>query len=282
MEKEGCMYQDFARVYDTFMEDVPYDLWCEDITKTLKAHGISDGLVCELGCGTGNLTMRLAAAGYDMIGIDLSAELLAAAEEKQRASCEDGEETENPELRQEAAAAGRKNECADPESGAAPDILYLQQDMREFELYGTVRAIVCVCDSLNYILEEEEILKVFRLVRNYLDPGGLFVFDFHTPSFYAGIGEETIAENRPEGSFIWENSYDQETQLNRYDLTLFLPEENGFYSKSEETHLERGYTEETMRKLLAESGLICEEIRSALGEESGRLFAAASVPFLKQ
>ncbi|MCF0145007.1 MAG: class I SAM-dependent methyltransferase, partial [Eubacterium sp.] len=182
----------------------------------------------------------------------------------------------------EAAAAGRKNECADPESGAAPDILYLQQDMREFELYGTVRAIVCVCDSLNYILEEEEILKVFRLVRNYLDPGGLFVFDFHTPSFYAGIGEETIAENRPEGSFIWENSYDQETQLNRYDLTLFLPEENGFYSKSEETHLERGYTEETMRKLLAEAGLICEEIRPALGEESGRLFAAASVPFLKQ
>ena len=103
-----------------------------------------------------------------MIGVDNSGEMLAEAMEKR------------------------------VESGH--DILYLLQDMQEFELYGTVRAIVSVCDSLNYITEREELLQVFRLVNNYLDPEGLFLFDMNTIHKYRDIlGDTTIAENRDEG-----------------------------------------------------------------------------------
>ena len=94
------------------------------------------------------------------------------------------------------------------------NILYLLQDMREFELYGTVRAIVSVCDSMNYILEEEDLLQVFRLVNNYLDPGGMFIFDLNTTKKYRDMGETTIAENREEASFIWENYFDEEEKIN--------------------------------------------------------------------
>ena len=243
-------YENLASVYDIFMDNVDYDGWCGCLTEMLREAGIRDGLICELGCGTGDMTERLARAGYDMIGIDSSAEMLDVALGKERNS----------------------------------GILYLQQDMRSFELYGTVRAVVSVCDSLNYITEEEELLQVFRLVSNYLDPGGLFLFDVNTPACYEAIGDQTIAENRPEGSFIWENTYDPETQLNEYDLTLFLPEpdaagslKNGrtggrevLYSKKEETHIQRGYTAETVCRLLAEAGLAVVSVTEAYtGREAG-------------
>lgn len=114
-------YEKFAQVYDLFMDNIDYEEWADYITDHLKKYGIEDGLVLELGCGTGTMTGLLADRGYDMIGVDNSGEMLAEAMEKRM------------------------------ESGQ--DILYLQQDMQEFELYGTVRAIVSVCDSLNYITE---------------------------------------------------------------------------------------------------------------------------------
>ena len=138
------MYESFARVYDTFMDNVPYEEWSRYLTGLLLRYGVSEGLVLELGCGTGAMTRLLARAGYDMIGVDNSMEMLEIAMEKQ-----EKEKT---------------------------DILYLLQDMREFELYGTVRAVVSVCDSMNYITDEEDLLQVFRLVSNYLDPGGVFFF----------------------------------------------------------------------------------------------------------
>ena len=113
--------------------------------------------------------------------------------------------------------------------------------MREFELYGTVRAVVSVCDSLNYILEDEELVKVFRLVNNYLDPGGIFLFDLNTIDKYRKIGDTTIAENREEGSFIWDNYYDEDENINEYQLTIFLREGDGdLYRKYEEVHYQRG------------------------------------------
>ena len=268
-------YLEFASVYDIFMEDVPYDEWCVCLTRMLQSEGIFDGLVCELGCGTGSMTERLARAGYDMIGIDLSEDMLAAAQKKEmlRRHPELQEENTGPE------SCGREE---------VQDILYLQQDMRSFELYGTVRAIVSVCDSLNYITEEEDLLQVFRLANNYLDPGGLFLFDMNTPACYAAIGDRTIAENRPEGSFIWENTYDPDSQLNEYDLTLFLPfrentENEVFYIKREETHIQRGYTAGTVCRLLAEAGLsvisVTEAYTGRPAEEGTErlLFAAREV-----
>ncbi len=128
--------------------------------------------------------------------------------------------------------------------------------MRELELYGTVRAVVSVCDSLNYILEDEELVKVFRLVNNYLDPGGIFLFDLNTIDKYRKIGDTTIAENREEGSFIWDNYYDEDEDINEYQLTIFLREGDGdLYRKYEEVHYQRGYELERIKELLKEAGL---------------------------
>ena len=158
-------YTSFAYVYDTFMDNVPYGEWARHIREKLCEHGVTDGIVLDLGCGTGTMTERLAGYGYDMIGVDNSEEMLELAMEKKT------------------------------ESGY--DILYLLQDMRGFELYGTVRAVVSVCDSVNYITEPDELEEVFRLVNNYLDPKGIFLFDFNTVHKYRDvIGDSTIAEDR--------------------------------------------------------------------------------------
>ena len=222
-------YTGFAEVYDLFMDQVPYEKWSGRIIQILSTYGIRDGLVLDLGCGTGSMTELLAGAGYDMIGVDASEEMLELAYEKRA------------------------------ESGH--DILYLLQDMREFELYGTVRAIVSVCDSLNYITEEEELLHVFRLVRNYLDPDGVFFFDMNTIYKYSEmLGETTIAENREEGSFIWENYYDPEEQLNQYDLTLYIRDEDERYTRFEETHIQKAYALERVLELLQQAGMKAEQI----------------------
>ena len=222
-------YTGFAEVYDLFMDQVPYEKWSGRIIQILSTYGIRDGLVLDLGCGTGSMTELLAGAGYDMIGVDASEEMLELAYEKRA------------------------------ESGH--DLLYLLQDMREFELYGTVRAIVSVCDSLNYITEEEELLHVFRLVRNYLDPDGVFFFDMNTIYKYSEmLGETTIAENREEGSFIWENYYDPEEQLNQYDLTLYIRDEDDRYTRFEETHIQKAYALERVLELLQQAGMKAEQI----------------------
>lgn len=232
-------YAEFARVYDMFMDNIDYPAWSEYVVSLLGDYEIRDGLVLELGCGTGNMTELLAERGYDMIGVDNSEEMLAEAMEKRA------------------------------ESGK--DILYLLQDMREFELYGTVRAVVSICDSMNYITEEEDLLTVFRLVNNYLDPGGIFIFDLNTVYKYEKIlGQNTIAENREEGSFIWDNDYDPETGLNVYELALFLPRQDGLYEKYEELHYQRAYALETVKRLLLQAGLVFETAYDAFTRNTPR------------
>lgn len=242
-------YSDFSYVYDTFMDETPYEEWCEFLTETLQKYGVREGLLLDLGCGTGTMTELLAQKGYDMIGIDMSDQMLSVAMEKRELS--------------------------------GYPILYLQQDMREFELYGTVKAVVCVCDSVNYLLEEEDILDTFELVNNYLDPDGIFIFDFNTVYKYAEvIGDTTIAENREDCSFIWDNFYEPEDQINEYDLTIFVKEEDDRYRKFTETHYQRGYTLETMRALVEEAGMIFVDAMDAethgpVHEQSERIYVIA-------
>lgn len=231
-------YTGFARVYDLFVDNVPYGEWSRYLLSLLKEYGAKDGIVLELGCGTGKMTRLLSRAGYDMIGIDNSEEMLQMAREAE------DEAKEYPAVQ--------------AESESREDILYLLQDMREFELYGTVKAVVSICDCVNYILEEEELLQVFRLVNNYLDPGGVFIFDLNTLYKYREVlGENVICENREEGSFIWENFYDEKEKLNQYDLTLFLREEESspLYRKYEETHFQRGYELKQVKMLLEQAGM---------------------------
>ena len=217
-------YTSFASVYDIFMDNIPYEEWAEYLSRLLAEYEVTDGIVLDLGCGTGTLTELMAARGFDMIGVDYSEEMLEIAMEKR-------------------AESGR-------------DILYLLQDMREFELYGTVRAVISICDSLNYITEEAELEEVFRLVNNYLDPEGVFIFDFNTVYKYREIlGDQTIAESREDCSFIWDNYYYEEEQINEYELSLFLQEEGNLYRKYVETHYQKGYELETVKSLLEKSGM---------------------------
>ena len=272
-------YTSFAYVYDTFMDNVPYGEWARHIREKLCEHGVTDGIVLDLGCGTGTMTERLAGYGYDMIGVDNSEEMLELAMEKKT------------------------------ESGY--DILYLLQDMRGFELYGTVRAVVSVCDSVNYITEPDELEEVFRLVNNYLDPKGIFLFDFNTVHKYRDvIGDSTIADDRGVCSCIWDNRYYEKEQINEYDLTLFIAEdfnpmenayvsertadsedallseegagdledtmfseeeggENGsLYRRYTETHYQRGYTLAEIQELLERAGLVFIEAYDADTKET--------------
>lgn len=218
-------YSGFASVYDLFMDDVPYDEWCEYVAALLSEYKITNGIVLDLGCGTGKFTELMACKGFDMIGVDAAEEMLAIARERQ--------------------------------ADSGQDILYLLQDMREFELYGTVAAVVSICDSMNYITGEEDLLQVFKLVNNYLDPGGLFVFDLNTEYKYREVlADNVFAENRDEGSFIWENFYDEQDRINEYDLTLFIKEEiHEIYHKYEETHYQRAYSLDEIKNLLQEANL---------------------------
>ncbi len=238
-------YTGFASVYDMFMDNVPYEEWAVYVKKLLEKHGIRQGLVLELGCGTGSMTRRLANQGFDMIGIDNSEEMLQVAREKG--------------------------------NGDNTGILYLCQDMREFELYGTVAAVISVCDSMNYILSEEDLLQVFKLVNNYLDPNGVFIFDLDTQYAYEEIlGDNTIAENREEGSFIWENTYYEEELVNEINLTLFLPEKGEketedhkqqLFRRYEETHYRKAYPIKTIKRLLEEAGMEWVAVYEALTEK---------------
>ena len=239
-------YGSFAYVYDIFMDNVPYEEWAQFILNLLQDRKITEGLVLELGCGTGKLMTLLGKAGFDMIGVDNSVEMLQIAREK-----------------------------------TSQDFLYLLQDMREFELYGTVKAVISVCDSVNYITKKEDLRKVFQLVNNYLDPEGLFIFDFNTEYKYRElIGETVIAEDREDVSFIWFNEYDEESHLNDIDLKVFVQEEGDIYRKFQEEHIQRGYTLDEIKQLLEESGLIFleayeEYTTQAPQPDSGRIVVVA-------
>ncbi len=224
------IYNSFADVYDIFMDNIPYDEWVMFIEKIWEKYELKPELVCEIGCGTGNITQRLANKGYDMLGIDLSEDMLMVARDK-----------------------NYDNET---------NIMYLMQDMRKFELFGTVDCILSICDSLNYIKTEQDLLKVFKLVDNYLHPNGLFVFDLNTKHKFKNIyGSNTFTDINEKGAYIWENSFDEENSINEYNVTFFLKdEEEEIFYKYEEFHEERAYDIDVVKNLLVEAGLKIEGV----------------------
>ena len=265
-------YSDFASVYDTFMDETPYDVWGDFVAGLIEKYGVSKvrtvpvdspaedseealeqerNLVVELGCGTGSFTEVLAQKGYDIMGTDISSDMLNIARNKAM------------------------------EHGL--DIMYLEQDMRELDLYCTAGTIVSVCDSVNYILEDEELIETFKLVNNFLFPKGVFIFDFNTLHKYRDvIGDTTIAENREDCSFIWENYYHEEEHVNEYDLTIFVrtDDKNEIFKRFNETHYQRGYTLEEMKGFVEAAGLefvkaIDADSHEEPDEDSERIYIVA-------
>ncbi len=213
-------YTIFSTVYDKLMSDIPYEKWADNIEKIWKKYDLKPSLITDLCCGSGTMTKILTDRGLDVIGIDKSFDMLMEAREK------------------------------------LPTNLFLNQDMTEFELYGTVDSIVCLCDSLNYLLEEKDVLKTLKLCNNYLNPKGLLIFDVNTKHKFENLlGTNTFGGNFEDFSYIWENFYDSEKMINEYQTTFFMKNEDNSYEKYEEIHYEKLYSIETLSKLIKESGL---------------------------
>ncbi len=242
------IYNNFAKVYDTFMSEVPYSKWERFLTRVWEKYDLAPKLMCELGCGTGNLTSRLA-KNYDMIGIDISPDMLMIAREK---NAEEG-----------------------------TNILYLEQDMCEFELYGTVDSIICMCDSLNYITEKEDVVQVFKLCNNYLNPEGLLIIDLNTEYKFKNVyGQNTFADNSEYGSYIWNNTYIEEDKINVYDVAFYVyDEEADMYERFDEYHEERAYSLDEIKGMLKEAGLqfveACDIGFNPINETTERMYIIA-------
>lgn len=215
-------YSDFAYVYDKLMYDVDYKEWGDFIESIFKMHNLKPFLILDLACGTGSLTIEMAKKGYDMIGVDISPDML---------------------------------NCAKQKSLDFENILYLNQDMIEFELYGTVDVIVSLMDSINYILDKRDIKKLLKNVHNYLNVGGLFIFDINTPYKFKNILKDNVFYDvSDETTYIWQNYFDSKTNICEFDLTIFT-KENNMYRRIDELHLERCYEIDDLKNMIDESGL---------------------------
>lgn len=232
------MYSDFAYVYDLLMQDVQYAQWADYIESLFQRFGArKPELVLDMACGTGNLTLELARRGYDMIGIDMSPDMLSCAMEKSA------------------------------ERGLSP--LWVCQDMRAFELYGTMDAILCTMDSLNYMENASDMTLVFQLVRNYLNPGGLFIFDMNTPYKLQHIlGNNLFYEIRDDITYLWRNEYDPKGKKCIFDLTFFVKEAEDIYRRLEEEQVQKAWTAEEIRLLLQKAGLELMDVYGAFTQDA--------------
>lgn len=217
-------YEKFAQIYDWALNELPYDAWLTYIKELFKAYSVSPTSLVDLGCGTGSMAIRFAKEGIDVIGIDLSEDMLAVAREKSKE--------------------------------ANVDIMFLCQDMTELDLYGTVDVIVSMGDALNYIIEEEDLLRVLERINLFLEPGGLLIFDMNTIyKFKEVLGNKTYAESHEDYAYIWENYYYEDERVNEYEVNIFVQEEDGRFAKTTEVHYERGYEVAEIKALLKQAGL---------------------------
>jgi SAM-dependent methyltransferase len=219
------IYDLLAPFYDAINRDIDYKKWADFIEEIFKKESdVKPDLVLDLCCGTGRMTAELARRGYDMTGIDYSPEMLDIARE------------------------------AASEQGL--DVLWLCQDMREFELYGTVDAAVCCLDSINHLEKISDLEKCFRLLNNYLIPNGILVFDVNGKYKFENIyADNTYAMEEEGGMCIWENYYDPESRLCDFYITLFKECKDGRYERYDETQVERMFTLNEIKSSLEKCGL---------------------------
>ena len=217
-------YSNFAYVYDTFMDNIPYHEWSCYLMELFSKFNVTNGTLAELGCGTGTMALLMKEHGFEIIGIDNSTDKLTIAADK----------TQN-----------------------ITGITLLKQNMCEFDLGMEIEGIYCVCDSLNYLLTKEEILQTFTKVKAHLLPNGIFIFDLKTPYFYQEIlGDQTFCDHQENCSYTWENSFFEEDNINQYDLTIFVKKENiPLFERFQETHHQRAYSYQEIVDLLELAGL---------------------------
>lgn len=234
-------YTVFAGVYDGFMDDIPYEFWADKINGYLKKMGFKEARVLELGCGTGNFTRCLAERGYHVKGTDLSEEMLRQARRK------------------------------------LPGIDFAKQDMRFFSEKERYHAIVSVCDSVNYLQNYDDLEQMLVCVRRALTDDGVLIFDVKTEKFFRQLGDNVFTDEIPEGSYIWENEYDEETRNNYYYITFYLKALFGLYRKYAEEHVQHAFLHEEIcgaagRAGLALKSVLDEDFKHPANKDADRLY----------
>lgn len=208
------------------MNNIPYKEWSSYILSLLEKYKVPSGTLVELGCGTATLSLLLAQSGYHIIGIDNSKDMLSIAANKTKEQS---------------------------------NISLLLQNMCELDLDNkqTYDAFISVCDSMNYLLYDEEVLATFSGIKEYLKPDGIFLFDLKTPYFYETVlGDNVFCDNQEDCSYTWENSYFPKERINQYDLTIFakVPKSN-LFERFTETHHQRAYHLQEMIDFITAAGL---------------------------
>lgn len=222
-------YSSFAYFYDRLMTDVDYNEWVNYIETLIERANTHPKKVLELACGTGNITIPMALKGFSITAVDISQDMLTIAKDK----------------------------AVDNNA----DILFIQQDMTQLEIQDIFEIVMCCCDGVNYIIDSENLLKMFMEVHKRLNKDGIFIFDIS--SYYKLsniIGNNTFGENTGDIIYLWENFYDKSTDLLEMDLTFFNEAERGLFRKTEELHIQRAYKTDEIIYLLQKSGFNSIEI----------------------
>ena len=221
----NMQYSSLAKVYDLLNFGCDYNELADYLAREIKENEVcKTQLVLDLACGTGKLTLLLRDRGYDMTGIDLSEDMLSVARE----------------------------ECF---KAGITDVLWLCQDMTDFELYGTVDACVCSLDSINYLTKISDVKKCFSLVYNYLIPDGVFVFDINTPHRFKNVyGNNDYVLEQNGALCAWQNQYNENSKLCHFFLSIFTENRDGSYRRSDEIQRERCYSRRQIEKALSECG----------------------------
>lgn len=231
-------YSDFAYIYDKLMrQDVDYEKWTDYIENIFDIYGINPKLVCDLACGTGNITIPLAKRGYDMTGVDISGDMLNIAREK---------------------AVGL-------------DILFLNQSITRLDLYGTMGAFLCMIDGVNYILSPKLLEQSFRKMKTcFMDPDAVFIFDISTRyKLENTIGSDTFIHSERDVFYTWQNRYIKSKNISDMLLTFFV-RQGKLYRRFEERHIQRAYTENELRYLLKKAGFTTVDTYDELTFEKPR------------
>lgn len=243
-------YTSFAAFYDKLMtEDFNYAEIADFIENIFGEYDIDARLVCELACGTGNITIPLSQRGYDMIAIDKSTDMLDIAREK---------------------------------AGAESGILFLNQDMTKIDLYGTVDAVVCLIDGINYVLNANSLFKMMKRIKTcFLEPGGIFLFDISSErKLKSVIGNNTFINNGDDVFYTWENRYLEKKRLCDMYLNFFVKSKKGLYRRFAERHLQRAYSADEIVKMLYAAGFEKVDMYDGMSfnapnEQSDRIVFAA-------
>jgi SAM-dependent methyltransferase len=215
-------FEAIAPYYDALMAEIDYAAWVKYVLEITRSFKIKPERILDLACGTGTCAFLFAARGCEVVGIDDSRAMLDVARSK---------------------AAARN---------AGP--IFLEGDMRDYEVEGPVDLVTCLYDSLNYLMEDEEIERCFARTYGALRDRGLFVFDMNTEfGLVTLLGDSTQIREDGRVYSIWRNHYDRGRDIAILDLTLFVPD-GRLYRRIDETHCERPLSVRDVARVLKRVG----------------------------